>query len=165
LLGELKRHGKVIFKILINNEFDEDRKEIMSLIQFQGENFCKLYEYSLEDKVYIMERIVPADTLYEGACRDERIKIIGAIFKVLHKPNLPDSAFPTYSEWFEAGKEGTKNRNLTFIYKGDGTFTPEDYQKVARAEQIRNASDYDDFYLASKEETKAAGGECRLFRG
>lgn len=47
-----------------------------------------------------------------------------------------------------------KQFNLTFIYKGDGTFTPEDYQKIARAEQIRNASDYDDFYLASKEETR-----------
>lgn len=47
-----------------------------------------------------------------------------------------------------------KQFNLTFIYKGDGTFTPEDYQKVACAEQIRNASDYDDFYLASKEETR-----------
>jgi streptomycin 6-kinase len=82
----------------------------MSLIQFQGENFCKLYEYSLEDKVYMMERIVPADTLYESACREERIKIAGAIFKVLHKPDLPASTFPTYTEWFEAGKEGTKNR-------------------------------------------------------
>ena len=105
-----KQYGKVILKILINSDFDEDIKEIMSLIQFQGENFCKLYEYSLEDKVYIMERIIPADTLYESACREERIKIIGAIFKVLHKPDLPDSIFPTYSEWFAAGKEGTKNR-------------------------------------------------------
>lgn len=47
-----------------------------------------------------------------------------------------------------------KQFNLAFIYKGDGAFTPEDYQKVARAEQIRNASDYDDFYLANKEETR-----------
>lgn len=38
--------------------------------------------------------------------------------------------------------------------KGDGTFIPEDYQKIAGAEQIRNASDYDDFYIASKDETK-----------
>ena len=47
-----------------------------------------------------------------------------------------------------------KQFNIIFIYKGNGTFTPEDYQKIARAEQIRNASDYDDFYLASKEETR-----------
>ena len=49
---------------------------------------------------------------------------------------------------------GLKQFNFIFIYKGDGTFTPEDYQKVARCEQIRNASDYDDFYVASKEESK-----------
>ena len=105
-----KRYGNVILKILINSEFDEDTKEIMSLLRFQGENFCKLYEYSLEDKVYIMERIIPADTLYESAGREERIKIAGAIFKGLRKPDLPDRIFPTYTEWFEAGKEGTKNR-------------------------------------------------------
>lgn len=49
---------------------------------------------------------------------------------------------------------GLKQFNYCYIYNGDGTFTPEDYQKIASAEQIRNASDYDDFYIASKEETK-----------
>lgn len=47
-----------------------------------------------------------------------------------------------------------KQFNYIFIYKGDGTFGPEDYQKIAAAEQIRNASDYDDFYIASKDETR-----------
>lgn len=49
---------------------------------------------------------------------------------------------------------GLKQFNYIYIYKGDGTFIPEDYQKIAGAEQIRNASDYDDFYIASKDETK-----------
>lgn len=49
---------------------------------------------------------------------------------------------------------GLKQFNLIFIHNGDGTFSAEDYQKIARAEQIRNASDYDDFYVASKAETK-----------
>lgn len=49
---------------------------------------------------------------------------------------------------------GLKQFNFMFIYKGDGSFQVEDYQKIARCEQIRNASDYDDFYMASKEETK-----------
>ena len=102
-----KQSGKVILKILLPDNLD---KEIPTLKLFQGENFCKLYEYSLEDRVYIMERIVPADTLYESAPRNERIKIAGEIFKELHKTDLPDRAFPTYTEWFEAGKEGTKNR-------------------------------------------------------
>lgn len=102
-----KQYGMVILKALINNGFD---KEILACKLFQGENFCKIYEYSLEDQVYIMERIMPADTLYESAPRNDRIKIVGRIFKGLHKTDIPDSAFPTYSEWFEAGKEGTKNR-------------------------------------------------------
>lgn len=30
-------------------------------------------------------------------------------------------------------------------------FTDEDYRLIAKAEQIRSVSDYDDFYVASKE--------------
>lgn len=44
--------------------------------------------------------------------------------------------------------------NMKFIHSGDGSFSAEDYQRIAKAEQIRNASDYDDFYIASKEETR-----------
>ena len=47
-----------------------------------------------------------------------------------------------------------KQFNFLFVFQGDGRFCVEDYQKIARAEQIRNVSDYDDFYVASKEETK-----------
>ena len=49
---------------------------------------------------------------------------------------------------------GLKQFNYLFIHKGYGTFTSDDYQKIAKAEQIRNASDYDDFYISSKEETR-----------
>ena len=41
-----------------------------------------------------------------------------------------------------------KQFNYLYIYKGDGTFTPEDYKMIAKAEQIRNAS-----YVASKSES------------
>ena len=47
-----------------------------------------------------------------------------------------------------------KQFNFLYIFKGDGTFNQEDYQMITRAEQIRNASDQDDFYVASKDETK-----------
>ena len=50
-----KHYGNVILKILLPDNLD---KEITTLKLFQGDNFCKLYEYSLEDRVYIMERIV-----------------------------------------------------------------------------------------------------------
>lgn len=102
-----KRYGRVIFKILINNGSD---KEILALMAFQGKNFCRLYEFSLEDKVYLMERIMPADTLYEKTTRRERIEIVSEIFKGLHKSDLPDAAFPTYMEWFEEGRRGTEHR-------------------------------------------------------
>lgn len=49
---------------------------------------------------------------------------------------------------------GLKQFNYIFIFKGDGIFTSQDYQKIVSADQIRNASDYDDFYIASKAESK-----------
>lgn len=47
-----------------------------------------------------------------------------------------------------------KQFNFQFIYKGNGTFSQDDYQLVAKAERIRTASDYDDFYIANKEEAQ-----------
>lgn len=44
--------------------------------------------------------------------------------------------------------------NLLFIHKENTAFTKEDYQKIAKADRIRNASDYDDFYIVNKEETR-----------
>lgn len=44
--------------------------------------------------------------------------------------------------------------NIQFIHKENTSFTKADYQKIAKADRIRNASDYDDFYIVNKEETK-----------
>ena len=42
--------------------------------------------------------------------------------------------------------------NVHFIKDGIGGFGSGDYKRVADAQRIRNNSDYDDFYIASKEE-------------
>ena len=47
-----------------------------------------------------------------------------------------------------------KQFNYHYVHNGDGTFTPEDYRIAAMAEQIRNVSDYDDFYVANKNESR-----------
>lgn len=44
--------------------------------------------------------------------------------------------------------------NVEYVRIENAYFTDEDYRLIATAEQIRNVSDYDDFYVASKEETK-----------
>lgn len=44
--------------------------------------------------------------------------------------------------------------NLLFIHQKNTIFTKFDYQKIAKADRIRNASDYDDFYIVNREETK-----------
>ena len=47
-----------------------------------------------------------------------------------------------------------KQFNLLFVRDENNIFTIDDYKIAAKAEQIRNASDYDDFYIASKLESK-----------
>lgn len=44
--------------------------------------------------------------------------------------------------------------NLLFIHQENTVFSKQDYQKIAKADRIRNASDYDDFYIVNKEETR-----------
>jgi len=44
--------------------------------------------------------------------------------------------------------------NVKYVRVENGYFMEEDYRIVAKAEQIRNVSDYDDFYIASRDETK-----------
>jgi uncharacterized protein (UPF0332 family) len=43
--------------------------------------------------------------------------------------------------------------NKMYIQGNEG-FTSEDYKIILETERIRNVSDYDDFYIANKEETK-----------
>ncbi len=42
--------------------------------------------------------------------------------------------------------------NVHFVKDEIGGFGSDDYKKVANAQRIRNNSDYDDFYIADKEE-------------
>ena len=46
-----------------------------------------------------------------------------------------------------------KQFNILFIKDKDSFFTMQDYKIAAKAEQIRNSSDYDDFYIADKAES------------
>lgn len=103
-----EEHGKVLFKILLNNGcFDP---EIAALRAFQGKSFCPLYAFDLNDKVYIIKKLEPGTTLFEGTSREERIEIFAEIYRNMH-PTMPnESAFPSYVDWVQAGLDGIKDR-------------------------------------------------------
>ena len=44
--------------------------------------------------------------------------------------------------------------NVEYVRGENAVFTNEDYRLVSKVEQIRNSSDYDDFYVTNKEEAK-----------
>lgn len=53
--------------------------------------------------------------------------------------------------------------NRYFVSNDETPFNSEDYKIVARAETIRSKSDYDDFYIANKDETKLLISNARIF--
>lgn len=102
-------------------------------------------------------RLERAEELYEEAC---------SLLKDDHYKSANNRSFYAIEKCIKAllATEGIevnthngslKQFNYVFIHNGDGTFTSDDYRIIAGAEQIRNFSDYDDFYIASKEETRS----------
>ena len=53
--------------------------------------------------------------------------------------------------------------NKVFVRETKGGFTQDDYKQAAKAEEIRSASDYDDFYMANKNETIELVKFCQIF--
>lgn len=53
--------------------------------------------------------------------------------------------------------------NVHFVKDGIGGFGAGDYKRVADAQRIRNNSDYDDFYIADKEECIKQVETARIF--
>lgn len=53
--------------------------------------------------------------------------------------------------------------NQYFVCNAETPFDAGDYKIVARAETIRSKSDYDDFYIANKDETKLLISNTKIF--
>lgn len=53
--------------------------------------------------------------------------------------------------------------NVEYVRTENACFTDEDYRVVSKAEQIRNSSDYDDFYVTNKEEARQQVASARYF--
>lgn len=53
--------------------------------------------------------------------------------------------------------------NQYFVSNDNTPFGVEDYKTIARAESIRSKSDYDDFYVAKKDETKLLISNSGIF--
>ena len=66
-------YGSCVFKVGIDNDF---KSEIDVLRAFNGRGYCKLYEFSINDKTFLIERILPGYDLWHETTRDER----GAFF-------------------------------------------------------------------------------------
>ena len=101
------KHGSCVLKIGFDGNFE---KEIEVLRTFNGRGCCRLYEYSIEDKTHLIERILPGDDLEYGTTRDERGGFFCDLYKELYSipvKSTNSSIFPTVLSLLDDNKKGS----------------------------------------------------------
>jgi streptomycin 6-kinase len=91
-----EKYGSCVLKISFEDNFDTETEVLRS---FDGRGFCRIYEYSNEDEIFLIERISPGNTLFEGTSRDERADFFGDLYSRLYAvPTEPAdiSIFPSH---------------------------------------------------------------------
>ncbi len=69
------------------------------LKEYNGRNFCKLFESDIENGVLLLEQIKPGIRLREEKDLDKRLAVFSLLFNDFHiKPANP-KIYPTYAEW------------------------------------------------------------------
>ena len=101
-----EKYGQCVLKIEIFDHIPLE-PEIRILRLFDGRGYCRVYEFSLEDRVCLLERILPGDTIYEfdhEISQSERINFFCDLYERLYKQpvEMPDSSmFPSHLDRLE----------------------------------------------------------------
>ena len=75
------QYGSCVLKIGFDDFDRASEREINVLRTFNNRGYCQLYEYSIADKTFLLERIFPGDDLWYETTRNER----GALFSNLYR--------------------------------------------------------------------------------
>jgi streptomycin 6-kinase len=111
------KYGSCMLKIVFDDFFDT---EIEVLRAFNGRGYCRLYEYSIKDKVCLLEWILPGDDLFYSTMRDERVTFFSDLYcdwyaVPIESANL--SIFPTFISLFEDNSDaGSWKNNCEFLH-------------------------------------------------
>lgn len=120
------KYGLCVLKIRFDDLF---KRETEVLRVFNGRGYCRLYEYSLEDKTLLIERILPADDLWDKPTRDERAVFFCDLYNEWYSAPIETinlSILPTLLSRFEDNKYAD-------IRKYYGEFI---YPHIERAKEI-----------------------------
>jgi len=90
-----EKYGEAVFKV-VHNCF-EVKTEVNYLFTYQNKSHVKLYDYDLEDRVILLERIMPGHGL-RNLQLEKRIDIFCELFKGLHS-ETNTYEYPNYQSW------------------------------------------------------------------
>lgn len=89
-----KMHGDCVLKI--GEPCKETKTEYETLVEYNGNWFCRVYEADIDNGVFLIERIIPGTQLRVVSDISERLDIFCEVYKGLHKPPTDISKYPSY---------------------------------------------------------------------
>lgn len=110
-----ENHGQCVLKIEIYHTYPLE-PEVCVLRLYNGQGYCRIYEFSPEDKVCLLERILPGDTIYnfDEISQIDRVNFFVDLYERLYMPALeiPNlSMFPSYLNRLEKVEAGIGHRD------------------------------------------------------
>lgn len=97
LKGTSDLYGQIILKK--RNDVKVIRDEYKTLVEYNGNHFCKAYEADVESGVLLEEQIMPGTVLKDINSLDKRLEIFCNLFQGLHKAYSGTYKYPTYLDW------------------------------------------------------------------
>lgn len=118
------KYGLCVLKI--GNDAKSAQNEYSILNEYNGTQFCKVYEADINNGVLLIENISPGTQLRAVSDLNKRLIVFCELFNGLHKEPVNKELYPTYMGWVSRITEymrGCKEHEAL-------------YQKMADAEQI-----------------------------
>ena len=102
--------GEVVLKIG-DPSLEEIEKEYHTLCQYDGKNFCEVFEADVDNGVILESCVKPGISLREEKSLEKRLSLFCSIYRGLHIPPINIELYPTYIGWVNRITDYMSNRN------------------------------------------------------
>lgn len=119
-----KQYGACVLKIGKNAKETENEHRILR--EYNGRNFCRVYEADAANGALLIERILPGTQLRAEPDLDRRLAIFHQVSRGLHIEPADSTAYPTYMGWVGRITDYMRHRDDYMALS----------EKMAEAEQV-----------------------------
>ncbi|GMB10602.1 MAG: aminoglycoside/hydroxyurea antibiotic resistance kinase [Candidatus Improbicoccus devescovinae] len=157
LFAKCEKFGDLVLKIGLpdNKIFNE----IVALKKYDGKGACKCHYSNKEDRLMILERLIPGETSHKIKNREERIKIFCDVASNLILKEEKNLQLPTYREvldkaFIESEKEPEKYKLLKKLIQAADNFYKE-IESINLSKFLLHGDLYHDNILTTADGRKA----------